>query len=180
VPGVDVWGWSAKDGPAGRGLVPDRDARAYDGDRPVVAHPPCGPWGKFSWRYRGGEGARDCAPRAIEQVRAHGGVVEHPVGSSLWRAMDLPRPGAGADRHGGTTIEVQQVDWGHPAAKPTLLYVVGLDLDGLPPMPPTGTPTRLITTRAGSHLRELTKSHRHLTPWRFALWLVDVASRCEP
>ena len=103
----------------------DKDARCYAGPYPIVAHPPCGPWGRFAWNYKGGEGDKTCGPIAIEQARLFGGVVEHPAHSKLWLAMDLPLPGANVDRHGGQTLEVQQVDWGHLARKKTWLYVVG-------------------------------------------------------
>lgn len=73
--GVDCWDES-------------RDARKYDGPDPVVAHPPCGPWGRLRHLYKGSE--HDCAPRAVEQVRRWGGVLEHPAGSLLWEAARLP------------------------------------------------------------------------------------------
>ena len=52
-----------------------RDAKHYDGPNPVVAHPPCGPWGRlrFLCKYQDAS----CGPRAVEQVRAFGGVLEH-------------------------------------------------------------------------------------------------------
>lgn len=59
-----------------------RDARKYAGPGPVVAHPPCGPWGGLRHLYEGTE--HDCAPRAVEQVRCWGGVLEHPRNSKLW------------------------------------------------------------------------------------------------
>ena len=48
----------------------ERDARKYAGPWPVVAHPPCGPWGALRHLYKGNE--HDCAPRAVEQVRTFG------------------------------------------------------------------------------------------------------------
>lgn len=104
-----------------------RDARGYAGPDPVIAHPPCGPWssrGAVSANYEGSE--HDCAPRAIDQVRRFGGVLEHPAHSLLWKRLGLPKPGAPSDRWRGFTVEVTQVEWGHVARKPTWLYVVGV------------------------------------------------------
>jgi hypothetical protein len=100
-----------------------RDARLYDGPHPVVAHPPCGPYGRRRHSYRGTE--HDCAPQAIRQVREFGGVLEHPADSKLWELYDLPRPGMAGDEY-GFSIVVQQVEWGHVARKSTWLYIVGV------------------------------------------------------
>ncbi len=59
-----------------------RDARTYAGPWPVIAHPPCRNWGLLKHLATGDDS--DCAPRAVEQVRAFGGVLEHPARSSLW------------------------------------------------------------------------------------------------
>jgi len=184
---VDAWGVK-------------RDATKYRGEKPVVAHPACGPWGRFWWRYTGKEGSAAHAIRAVRQVRKFGGVVEHPRNSNLWDSAeryqrsvrrsglararpkglyDLPFPGDPPDRYGGYTIEVNQVDWGHPALKPTWLYIVGVPPNRLPPRPPPRQPVRAITTKgkARGGLRELSKSQRHVTPPAFAAWLVEVARR---
>lgn len=170
-----------------------RDARQYEGPHPVVAHPPCGPWGRLRHlatyarcnncskgltesEYPGpgvcgycliGDvvpvaSDRDCAPRAVEQVRRFGGVLEHPAGSKLWVYCGLPTPdfepapgsrmalcgvrhisttrndrGDFTDTHGGYTIEVDQCEWGHVARKRTWLYLVGVPREALeaPPFP---------------------------------------------
>lgn len=110
-----------------------RDARLYEGPAPVVAHPPCGPYSQQRHNYRGCE--HDCAPRALEQVRRFGGVLEHPAKSTFWDQAGLPKPtskgahgllSSAPDDFGGFTLEVNQVEWGHPARKPTWLYVVGV------------------------------------------------------
>jgi hypothetical protein len=115
-----------------------RDARLYAGPHPVVAHPPCGPWGRLRHLYKGDE--HDCATRAVEQVRAFGGVLEHPAGSLLWmhgptcpgtasgahceHAADgdlcckcgwehLPLPEYAEDAFGGYTVEANQCGWEH-------------------------------------------------------------------
>ncbi len=88
----------------------ERDAKKYEGPFPVIAHPPCGPWGKM----RGLCTIQDpsCGPRAVEQVRRWGGVLEHPRDSRLFRHCGMPRPGELPDAWGGTTWEVSQVAWG--------------------------------------------------------------------
>jgi hypothetical protein len=159
------------------------DARGYEGPYPVVAHPSCAPWGRFAAMHghrdtSERDGDKSCGPIAVHQVRAFGGVLEHPQGSSLWRHTGMPFPGEGADSWGGYTILVNQCDWGHKCKKATWLYIVGVHPADLPPMPPPGTPTHSMgVTRAKRVFPELPKSQRHLTPPDFANWLVEVARR---
>lgn len=182
LPGVDCWGFAAKNGSTDQPdmFAKTRDAREYWGPSPVVAHPPCGPWGRFWCNYKGGEGAKSCAPRAVEQVRAFGGVLEHPSASHLWKHCSLPKPGEPADAFGGWTLEVEQVDWGHPCRKKTWLYIVGVGPERVPERPPPGVPSHVMVRllRNGNDLPELSKSRRHLTPPAFARWLVRLAQRC--
>lgn len=113
-----------------------RDARLYDGPHAVVAHPDCGPWGGLRHQCR--RQTRDCAVRAVEQVRRFGGVLEHPAKSELWDEFGLPEPFLWRftadkfedlpqiDSFGGYTIAVNQCEWGHVARKATWLYIVGV------------------------------------------------------
>jgi len=168
-----------------------RDARLYDGPHPVVAHPPCGPWGRLRHLYTGGES--DCAVRAVAQVRQFGGVLEHPAQSTLWVAgLELPRPGYG-DRFGGYTIETDQVEWGHVCRKRTWIYCVGVPslLNGYavsalrPPPYPGRKPThwasggRTKSSRKGSPAPEGIKiasaQQRRRTPIAFAQYLISLA-----
>lgn len=118
-----------------------RDARRYDGQHPIVAHPPCQRWGKLwagqpLWIKRTGErkvkGDDDgCFAAALDAVRRCGGVLEHPWGSHAWPHFGLntpPREGGWivADFYGGWTCCVEQGRYGHYARKPTLLLVYGL------------------------------------------------------
>jgi hypothetical protein len=164
----------------------DRDAKLYDGPHPVVAHPPCGPWGRLRHLYRGVE--HDCAPIAVHQVRRWGGVLEHPAGSKLWGALLLPWPGFEADDHGGYTIEVNQCDWGHPARKRTWLYLVGIPREALSSPPfPGREPTHWIsggrgrvgkkanTTPVPPGIKVCSAQQRRRTPLAFAEWLVSLA-----
>jgi len=172
---VDAWGV-------------ERDATLYAGPWAVVAHPPCGHWGRY-WYKAHDDG--HTGPIAVAQVRKHGGVLEHPRDSKLWREGRMPLPGWLPDAWGGYTIEVFQHDWGHRADKATWLYIVGVKPENLPPMPPhlppveSNIPKRRTlkegATRHGDVIRgmieRMPKSQRHLTPPAFAAWLVEVARR---
>lgn len=119
-----------------------RDARAYPGPLPVVAHPPCQRWGRF-WhgstrkphQYEmGADGG--CFAAAFASVNRWGGVIEHPADSHAWDAFGIPRP----PRAGGWiaaapdawTCCVYQGHYGHFAGKGTWLYVVGVPRGHLP------------------------------------------------
>jgi hypothetical protein len=125
-----------------------RDARAYDGPHPVVAHPPCQLWVNFAalnFKRYGGEHNRPghdggCFASALLSVRAWGGVLEHPAFSNAWAAYGLTRPNPA--EKGATTgpgwlwiadgptwrhhwvCEVWQSAYGHKARKRTWLYAV--------------------------------------------------------
>ena len=158
-----------------------RDARKYPGPYPIVAHPPCGPWGSLANFSRQDPALALCA---VEQVRRFGGVLEHPRGSRLWPALGLPRPGELPDAYGGITLLVRQVDWGHVAEKPTWIYLVRVRV--VPAFPPPGTATHWVcgsrnqrpraeggTLPAG--MKFCSNEQRRRTPPRFAEFLVALA-----
>jgi hypothetical protein len=129
LPGVDAWDEA-------------RDARAYAGPWPVVAHPPCERWGRF-WhgsprkphQFKLGDDG-GCFAAALAAVRSWGGVLEHPADSLAWAHHCLaapPRSGGwhAADFLGGWTCYVEQGFYGHNARKPTWLYACGVALPSL-------------------------------------------------
>jgi hypothetical protein len=157
-----------------------RDARKYEGPFPVVAHPPCGPWSRL--RFMCTKQDPSCAPRAVEQVRAFGGVLEHPAESQIFRHCRLPFPGELPDSYGGFTVLVRQVAWGNVCEKPTWLYFVGvprsLVLRGIRT---GGRPTHRVTSGPrGPQLPTAHKSLRSRTPVAFAEWLVELAAQAAP
>lgn len=93
-------------------LPPGSDACQFTGPGPIIAHPPCGPWGKLQSYCRQ---SREDGLKAIDLVHQFGGVIEHPLGSSLF--ADHGRPGSRIEHY-------RQGDFGHLAIKPTLLYWV--------------------------------------------------------
>jgi|SRR5882757_11565253 len=165
-----------------------RDARNYDGPLPVVAHPPCGPWGKLRHMYRGDQ--HDCAPAALEHVRRFGGVLEHPEWSLLFEWERAPRPGELPDEHGGFTVAVCQCDWGHVARKRSWIYCVGIDRAQLR-FPERREPTHWIsggrgrtgkkrsTTPVPPGIKVCSAQQRRRTPPAFARWLCELAESAQ-
>ena len=132
VPGVDPWDEA-------------RDARAYAGPHPVVAHPPCQRWGRF-WhgstrkphQYKLGDDS-GCFKAALQAVCRFGGVLEHPADSNAWAFYGINKP----HRAGGWirafnddreiwTCCVYQGHYGHPSGKATWLIVAGVPFYLLP------------------------------------------------
>jgi len=180
-----------------------RDACRWPGGCPVVAHPPCKRWSSMNnlvlvrYPHRADEFAHGndggLFAFALHQVRAWGGVLEHPAYSRAWARFDLPRPGLGAWQRGicgGWSIELDQADFGHPARKRTWLYAFG----GAPavfdrPHVETSRRVRVARTRNddGTWTRrddhapttEITHAEADRTPLAFAEWLVDLARCCQ-
>ena len=119
-----------------------RDARAYSGPYPVVAHPPCQRWGRF-WhgstrkphQFKKGEDG-GCFKAALEALMKFGGVLEHPCDSHAWDAFGITRPprsgGWVSAREDLFTCCVYQGHYGHLAGKPTWLLVSGVSYENLP------------------------------------------------
>lgn len=145
----------------------ERDARTYVGDLPVIAHPPCRAWGRLRQFAKPRIDERELAIFAIDIVRSNGGVLEHPMGSSLWKHAGLPRPGQ-RDSYGGWTLSLNQVDFGHRARKSTWLYINGINPPDIPALP---SQSRLPTTTVD----KMGKAAREHTPMLFAQWLVQLA-----
>lgn len=115
-----------------------RDAMQYEGDDPVIAHPPCSRWCRLAglvearWGHKRGEDGGMFA-HALATVRRCGGVLEHPAYSDAWKAFNIARPPrAGgwvpAGDGIGWTCHVEQGLYGHPARKATWLYAVRTEL----------------------------------------------------
>ncbi len=156
IPGVDVYDI-------------DRNALSFPGGIPVVAHPPCRTWGKLSHMATNARpGEKELALYAIEQVRANGGVLEHPKYSKLFH--QLP-PIGHVDKYGGFVLGVNQSWWGHNGEKPTLLYICGVSRRSV--KLPFSLAYPLKTCES------MCTAERERTPPEFATWLVDLAGRCQ-
>jgi hypothetical protein len=175
-----------------------RDARAYAGPHPVVAHPPCERWGRY---WHGGPSVRvrktkgddgGCFASALQSVRTWGGVLEHPEASSAWEAFDLavpPRFGGWIHAglmDGGWTCCVEQGHYGHRARKATWLYAYGVT--ALPALKrgPSDSKVRLdegfhsaeerrLAPADRAPVERLTKRERLATPTAFRDLLLGIA-----
>ena len=152
-----------------------RDARSYPGPWPVVAHPPCGPWGGLRHQSKHQDPA--LAVQAVAAVRRWGGVLEHPSHSALWAHQGLPRPGSMfRDAWGGWSLQVDQVWFGHPARKRTWLYLVGVEPEEvtLEGVDKSRRPTHTVGGDGVARPNLWSEASR-LTTWEFAEWLLRIA-----
>lgn len=163
----------------------ERDARNYNGNNPVVAHPPCRAWGRLKGFAKPRHDEKELALKAVDTIRKVGGVLEHPAHSDLWKEKPLPKPGE-VDKWGGFTICVDQFWWGHKARKKTFLYICGVNKKDLPIIPMNfdmlthyvGFP-KSWKGKGRNGMKEISKKEREATPIDFAKWLIEVAKRCK-
>ena len=171
-----------------------RDARLYDGPWPVVAHPPCERWGRFSeghmtikGKVTGDDGG--CFASAIASLRRWGGALEHPAHSKAWSAFGIPKPPkSGWLRIGFSewTCEVEQGHYGHAARKKTwLLYVGPKPLELIWGPSEQRLPTKRLAERGYESARRcgavanMSSRQRQRTPTQFRDLLLSLAAKTE-
>ena len=158
----------------------DWDALTFKGRMPIVAHPPCRAWGRLRYFAKPLPGEKEFAIWAVDQVQKNGGILEHPTGSKLWHACNLPKPLCGQDQYGGFTLQLDQFWFGHRAKKSTWLYICGVEYKKIPAIPLVfGEATHVISssTKKNKAKRkpEVKRWERESTPIEFAKWLVKIA-----
>lgn len=159
----------------------DRNAASFDGQNPVVAHPPCRLFGQLSQFVTLSE-CDACAEillgvRCARFTQKNGGVLEQPANSSLFRIAGLPNPG---DKTGpGWTMEIPQGWFGHRARKLSWFYFVGIKPKDLPPMPFAFDRYTGGGNGSNASVRLMGHKEREGTPKALAEWLIDVARRVE-
>jgi hypothetical protein len=161
----------------------ERDARKWPGGAPIVGHPPCRAWGQLRHFAKPRPDEKELATWCIDRIREEGGVLEHPIGSTLWPVKGLPEPGH-RDQFGGWTYQAPQQWWGHLAEKWTRFYIVGIEPHEMPTVPLVlGEAERTMSGVTKEDLKkpgarpELLKKDREKTPPALAEWLVELARR---
>lgn len=168
-----------------------RDARKYDGEYPVVAHPPCERWGAF-WmgsplnptKKLGDDDG--CFWSAILSVVRCGGVIEHPAYSLAWKRFGITRPGGSGWRRckkfaDGWVCHVEQGNYGHRAPKATWLFAVS----HLPPQELIWGKSPATGRVCGGHRyirgtgQSMPKKERRQTPVAFRDALLEIAEFCR-
>lgn len=137
----------------------ERDARTFSGCGPVIAHPPCRAWGRYKAWAKPRPDEKNLALWALDRVRIGGGVLEHPISSSLWARLsplELAR-----------SVVIRQCDFGHRAEKATRLFWARLGPP--PPFPPVYRGPLVPVEKMG-------RPERERTPPFLAQWLVQWCS----
>jgi hypothetical protein len=172
----------------------NRDARTYRGPWPVIAHPPCQRWGRFSEgsmtkkdQVTGDDGG--CFEAALASLQKWGGVLEHPAHSKAWDFYGIPKPGNAGWSHAGPNLwvcEVEQGHYGHPARKKTWLLACGrkpMDLIWGPCE--QRLPAKRLAERGYESARRcgiianMCSKHRQRTPPEFRDLLLSIAANCN-
>ena len=157
----------------------ERDAMKWPGGNPLVAHPPCRLFCKLKHMSTAPQLEKQLAYWAVGQVQRWGGVLEHPAGSTLWRELELPRPGKRDEL--GFTVGLEQYWFGHPSTKKTWLYVSGTTPSEIPAFEiRMGFPVYVFAGGKGNYVPGSRHSGiRSATPPAFARWLIETAERCN-
>ena len=145
----------------------ERDAMTWEGGRPAIYHPPCRLWGQLRQFSTAPACERLTGIWAIHMVSQFGGVLEHPVGSTLFNEIPKNYP--------GFMSVINQCWFGHPFRKRTKLYVNGLSM---------GEYGELIKPFVGSRypskrLENSSRKWRTKTPVDLAKFLIEICKRIE-
>jgi len=154
----------------------EKNALLYRGKNVIIAHPPCRAFG----RLRSFSNHPGCelfmAYSAIAKVRRFGGIVEHPISSTLWEKMKIGSIKS-PDQYGGYLIKVNLSDFGFKAKKPTGLYIVGLEYKDLPAqLISFNAITHSVCTSRKSAKKELDVLVRSQTPINLINWMLEVCN----
>ena len=131
----------------------NRNAYSFKGTNPVITHAPCAQWSRLKAFAKVDKEEKELAWFCLNKVQVNGGIFEHPMGSSFFKAAKIPR---------SQIYSVDQHWWGFPCRKRTYLYFSQCK--------PLSFPMRLEAIE--KRVDQLHYSRRSDTTLQFAQWLV--------
>lgn len=131
-----------------------RNAFTCTGQNPIIAHPPCKQWSRLRTFAHQNEEEKYLAIHCLQLINQVGGILEHPVGSSLWKLNFFDK---------GTIISINQHWFGHSASKHTYLYFVNC----------SPIPHPLNFNAVERTVDQLGRRKRDETPIALCKWLID-------
>lgn len=126
-----------------------RNAYNFNSNNPIIAHPPCAQWSRLKGLANYNELEKQLGSFCYEKIISNGGILEHPLESSLWKYLNI-KP----------TVNCQLNWFGFPAVKKTGLFIYGYE-----PLPPPFNLDAIQCAIGGSkNYKELPKKMRDKTP----------------
>lgn len=130
-----------------------RNALTFNGGMRIIAHPPCRFWCKLWYLSKPEKNEYELALWAYDMVCEHGGILEHPHNSGLFKYVN-EKP-----------FILDQGWFGHKMKKRTGLIVKKTELNPLP--------LHLETPGEYKYIQMVSKQQAMGTPIEFAKYLVD-------
>lgn len=154
----------------------NRNALNYLDNKPAIYHPPCRLFSRLSYFSTAPLCEKLLAYFSVLSVRQCGGILEHPLGSSLFKSFDFDLSGE-VDVYGGFLRKVYLSWFGYQARKPTLLYFVGLSPGQLPAFPISFDAIEyVLDSSIATALKVVKRSDRSKTPLPMINYFHDVIS----
>jgi hypothetical protein len=134
------------------------NAYNFNGSNKIIAHPPCQQWSRLKHFATKNDLDKQLAIFCYEKILLNGGILEHPLHSSLWKYLGI-KP----------TVNIQMNWFNLPVKKMTGLYFnkcqpleIPFNLDAI---------SHSISN--SKNYKELPKSRRSETTIELAQWLID-------
>ena len=153
IPGLDVYDVN-------------RDCRSYEGDLPVIAHPPCRGWSAFMSHFsKASDDEKNLAYFCLDKIRQNGGVLEHPMHSNFVKQfIDNP----------DFKVETVYQSWfGYPVEKKTWLL---MPKHYRMPELPFNLESPFIPGEQKKAFENMSHFQRHETNLQFANYLIDLVN----
>jgi hypothetical protein len=131
-----------------------RDVFTFDGDNPIIAHPPCRTFSKLRTMVVDPGRDSEIASFVIDKLRRNGGILEQPARSLMREIYSLGNP-----------FYVDQGWFGYPLSKPTWLWFFDCE--------PKPLPYKLGLKSLGKEFANMSYYQRSATPRLFAEYLIS-------